>query len=387
MENWLTEDQRKLKLFCREFAHKEIEATAKETDDKELFPMENIKKLSEQGLCGIYVPKELGGMGLDMLSYVTAVEEISKVCATTGVIFSGQQSLFCSPILAHATEEQKKKYIPKLAKGEWIGAFALTEPGAGTDIQSLQTKAVEDGDNFVLNGSKIFITNAGYANLFITFAITGTHVNKRGKKVKDCTAFLVERTDPGFSVTKPEQKMGIKGSSTCVLNFDNCVIPKDRVLGNFGEGFHIALGTLDGGRIGISAQALGIAGGALEETVKYLKAHAPKGRITALPQAVQFKLADLYAEVQSAKGVVYTAAKKKDQGLNYSVEAATAKLYAAKVATDVATAAVELCGYDGLSMDLPIERMMRDAKITEIYEGTSEVQRMVIAGYLDSMQF
>lgn len=384
MDIFLTEEHKKLREFCREFALKEVKPYAKEIDKKEEFPMRAIKLLCEKGIMGSCVPEEYGGKGTDMMFYTVVIEEISKVCATTALIFSGHQSLGCMPVMLYGTEEQKQIFLPKAATGEWLFAFALTEPGAGTDVQSLQTKAVADGNNYILNGSKIFISTAGYADVFLVFAITGTSINKYGKKIKNCTAFLVKRDDPGFSISKPENKMGIKGSSTCVLNFDNCVIPADRILGGLNEGFKIALQTLDGGRIGIAAQALGVSEGAIEETVKYIKEHSPKGRLGAASQSKQFKLADLYARTQAAKGLVYNAAYKKQMKQPYSMDAAMAKLYAAETARVVTQCAVELCGYDGLSTELPLERMMRDAKVMEIYEGTSEVQRMVIASKLDA---
>lgn len=386
MDIYLNEMQKEFLKKCRDFAENEVKPLAREIDEMERFPEENVKRIKELGLTGVFVPEKYGGAGKDMLSYVVAVKEISKVCATTGVIYSGQQSLFCGPLLKHGTEAQKDYYLRKTSNGEWAAGFGLTEPGAGSDIQALQTKAVLEGDEYVLNGSKIFISAADHSDVNIIFAVTGSHTDKRGNKIKDCTAFLVERTDPGYSVSKPEHKMGIKGSSTCVLNFDDCRIPKDRVLGKPGEGFKIALETLDGGRIGIAAQALGISEGVIEETVKYLKSKAPRGRITALSQETQFTLADMYARVQAAKGLVYNAAANKDSGQPYSIQAAMAKLYVAETATEVAQKAIELCGHDGISKNYVFERLLRDARITEIYEGTSEVQRMVIARWLDAQQ-
>ncbi|HIT31600.1 MAG TPA: acyl-CoA dehydrogenase family protein, partial [Candidatus Enterenecus stercoripullorum] len=283
----------------------------------------------------------------------------------------------------NGTPEQKQKYLPKLCSGKWLGAFGLTEPGAGTDAQGQQTTAVldEKGENWILNGSKIFITNAGYANVFIIIAITGT-VEKRGRKQKEISAFIVERNDPGFSVGKHEKKMGIRGSSTCELIMEDCVIPKDRLLGKQGKGFTIAMKTLDGGRIGIAAQALGIGEGAIEETIAYTKERVQFGKRISQFQNTQFQLADMHTKMQASKYLVYAAAMKKQSGEPYSADAAMAKLFAAEAASDVTRRAVQLFGGYGYTRDYPVERMMRDAKITEIYEGTSEVQRMVISGAL-----
>ena len=370
-----------LRKMYREFAENEVKPMAEYVDENEAFPEENVKKMSKLGMMGIYFPKEYGGAGADVLSYVMAVEEMSKVCATTGVIISAHTSLCAAPIFENGTEEQKQKYLPKLCSGEWIGAFGLTEPGAGTDAQGQQTTAVknENGD-WVLNGSKIFITNAGYANVFIIIAITGVKLDKRGRKTKEISAFIVERSDKGFSVGKHEKKMGIKGSSTCELVMEDCVIPADRMLGKQGKGFAIAMKTLDGGRIGIASQALGIAEGAIEETIKYTKERVQFGKPIAKQQNTQFQLADMYAKVQAAKWLVYSAAMKKQNHEPYSVDAAMAKLVAAETASDVTRRCVQLFGGYGYTREYPVERMMRDAKITEIYEGTSEVQRMVISG-------
>ena len=381
MDLHLSKEQEMLRKMYREFAENEVKPMAEYVDENEAFPEENVKKLGKLGMLGIYFPKEYGGAGADVLSYVMAVEEMSKVCATTGVIISAHTSLCAAPIFENGTEEQKKKYLPKLCTGEWLGAFGLTEPGAGTDAQGQQTTAVknENGD-WVLNGSKIFITNAGYANVFIIIAITGVKLDKRGRKSKEISAFIVERTDKGFSVGKHEKKMGIKGSSTCELVMEDCVIPADRMLGKQGKGFAIAMKTLDGGRIGIASQALGIAEGAIEETIKYTKERVQFGKPIAKQQNTQFQLADMYAKTQAAKWLVYSAAMKKQNHEPYSVDAAMAKLVAAETASDVTRRCVQLFGGYGYTREYPVERMMRDAKITEIYEGTSEVQRMVISG-------
>jgi butyryl-CoA dehydrogenase len=340
--------------------------------------------MGKLGMMGIYFPKEYGGSGGTVLDYVMAVEEMSKVCGTTGVIISAHTSLCAAPIFENGTEEQKQKYLPKLCSGEWIGSFGLTEPGAGTDAQGQQTTAVldEKGENWILNGSKIFITNAGYANVFIIIAITGTVTDKRGRKAKEISAFIVERTDPGFSVGKHEKKMGIRGSSTCELVMEDCVIPKDRLLGKKGKGFALAMKTLDGGRIGIAAQALGIGEGAVDEAVKYTQERVQFGKRISQFQNTQFQLADMHTRMQAAQYLVYAAACKKQNHEPYSMDAAMAKLFAAESASDVTRRAVQLFGGYGYTREYPVERMMRDAKITEIYEGTSEVQRMVISSHL-----
>ena len=382
MDLHLTKEQEMLRKMYRDFAQNEVKPLAEEVDEEERFPEETVKKMAKLGMMGIYFPKEYGGAGADVLSYVMAVEEMSKVCGTTGVIISAHTSLCAAPIYEHGTEEQKMKYLPKLCKGEWIGAFGLTEPGAGTDAQGQQTTAVDAGDHWVLNGSKIFITNAGFANVFIIIAITGIHADKRGRKVKDISAFIVERTDPGFSVGKHEKKMGIKGSSTCELIMEDCIIPKDRLLGQLGKGFKIAMQTLDGGRIGIASQALGLAEGAIEETIAYTKERVQFGKRISQFQNTQFQLADMHAKTEAAKWLVYSAAMKKQNHEPYSMDAAMAKLVAAETASDVTRRCVQLFGGYGYTREYPMERMMRDAKITEIYEGTSEVQRMVISAHL-----
>lgn len=371
----------------RDFAETEVKPLAQETDETEQFPAETVAKMAKYGFMGIPVPKEYGGQGCDPLTYVTCVEELSKVCATTGVIVSAHTSLCIDPIMTFGTEEQKKKYVVPLAKGEKLGAFGLTEPGAGTDAQGCQTKAVLDGDEWVLNGSKCFITNGKVADVYIIIAITSITEDKRGRKKKNFSAFIVEKGAPGFSFGTKEKKMGIRGSSTYELIFEDCRIPKDALLGPEGRGFPIAMHTLDGGRIGIAAQALGIAEGALETTVNYVKERKQFGRSIAQFQNTQFVLADLATKIEAAKLLVYKAARKKDEyqsgaKVSYSVEAAMAKLYAAEVAMEVTTKCVQLHGGYGYIKEYDVERMMRDAKITEIYEGTSEVQRMVISANL-----
>ena len=387
MDFTLSKQQQMVQKMYREFAENEVKPLAKKVDAEEYVPKETVEKMGKLGMMGIYFPTEVGGAGGDVLSYVMAVEELSKVCGTTGVIVSAHTSLCAAPIYENGTPEQKAKYLPKLCSGEWLGAFGLTEPGAGTDAQGQQTIAKEEDDCWVLNGSKIFITNAGFADVFIVIAVTDTVLDKRGRPTKLCSAFIVERTDPGFSVGKAEDKMGIRGSSTCELIFEDCRIPKDRMLGVRGKGFQLAMATLDGGRIGIASQALGIAEGALEETIAYVKERKQFGRAIAAFQNTQFELAEMKARVEAAKYLVYAAALKKQQAMDgakvrYSVEAAQAKLIAARTASDVTRRCLQLFGGYGYTRDYPIERMMRDAKITEIYEGTSEVQMMVISGAL-----
>ena len=371
----LTREQELVRQMVREFAVNEVKPIAAEIDETERFPMENVKKMAELGMMGIPFPKELGGAGGDVLSYIISVEELSKVCGTTGVILSAHTSLCASLIYENGTPAQKEKYLVPLAKGEKIGAFGLTEPGAGTDAAGQQTTAVLDGDNYILNGSKIFITNGGVADTFIVFAMTDKSQGTRG-----ISAFIVEKGFPGFSIGKKEDKLGIRASSTTELIFENCVVPKENLIGKEGKGFGIAMKTLDGGRIGIAAQALGIAEGAYEEAVKYMKERKQFGRPLSAFQGLQWMIAEMETKIEAAKLLVYKAAWLKQNKLPYSVDAAKAKLFAAEVAMDVTTKAVQLHGGYGYTKEYPVERMMRDAKITEIYEGTSEVQKMVIAG-------
>ena len=371
----LTREQELVRQMVREFAVNEVKPIAAEIDETERFPMENVKKMAELGMMGIPFPKELGGAGGDVLSYIISVEELSKVCGTTGVILSAHTSLCASLLYENGTPSQKEKYLIPLAKGEKIGAFGLTEPGAGTDAAGQQTTAVLDGDNYILNGSKIFITNGGVADTFIVFAMTDKSQGTRG-----ISAFIVEKDFPGFSIGKKEDKLGIRASSTTELIFENCVVPKENLIGKEGKGFGIAMKTLDGGRIGIAAQALGIAEGAYEEAVKYMKERKQFGRPLSAFQGLQWMIAEMETKIEAAKLLVYKAAWLKQNKLPYSVDAAKAKLFAAEVAMDVTTKAVQIHGGYGYTKEYPVERMMRDAKITEIYEGTSEVQKMVIAG-------
>ncbi|MBR3042775.1 MAG: acyl-CoA dehydrogenase [Eubacterium sp.] len=386
MDFTLSKQHEMARTLFSEFAEKEVKPLAQEVDETEKFPRETVEKMAKAGFLGIPVPKELGGQGCDVLTYVMCVEELSKVCGTTGVIVSAHTSLCVDPIVTFGTPEQKAKYVPDLASGKKLGAFGLTEPGAGTDAQGQQTKAVLDGDEWVLNGSKCFITNGKEADVYIVIAVTGT-VEKRGKMMKEISAFIVEKGTPGFTFGTKEKKMGIRGSSTYELIFQDCRIPKENLLGQKGKGFNIAMHTLDGGRIGIAAQALGLAEGALERTIAYVQERKQFGRAIGAFQNTQFQLADMATKVEAAKMLVYKAARAKDQynadgKTSYSVEAAMAKLYAAEVAMEVTTKAVQLHGGYGYIREYDVERMMRDAKITEIYEGTSEVQRMVISANL-----
>ncbi len=363
-----------LQTMLRDFAEAEVKPLAKEVDESERFPTETVAKMARFGMLGMPFPKELGGAGGDNLGYIMAVEAMSKVCGTTGVILSAHTSLCAAPIYEFGTPEQKAKYLPPLARGEKLGAFGLTEPNAGTDAAGQQTTAELKGDHYLLNGSKLFITNAGYADVYIIFAMTD-----KSKGTKGISAFIVEKEMPGFSIGKKEEKMGIRGSSTCELIFENVKVPVGNLLGAEGKGFGIAMKTLDGGRIGIAAQALGLAQGAIDETVAYVKERRQFGKTIGQFQNTQFQLADMQAKTDAARLLVYRAACCKDAKLPYSVEAATAKLFASETAMEVTTKAVQLHGGYGYTREYPVERMMRDAKITEIYEGTSEVQRMVIS--------
>ncbi|MDR3265663.1 MAG: acyl-CoA dehydrogenase [Synergistaceae bacterium] len=371
----LSKEHQMARELFEAFTEKEVRPLAQETDEEERFPAETVEKMKHYGFMGIPTSKEHGGQGCDVLTYILCVEELSKVCATTGVIVSAHTSLGCDPIEKYGTEAQKKKYLVPLASGKALGAFALTEPNAGTDAAGQQTKAVLEGDHYVLNGSKIFITNGGKADTYIVLAMTD-----KSKGTKGISAFIVEKDFPGFGVGKKELKMGIRGSSTMELVFQNCIVPAENLLGQEGRGFGIAMGTLDGGRIGIAAQALGIAEGAYNETIKYVKERKQFGSSIAKFQNTQFRIADMYARIEAARYLVYNAAMVKQNGGNYSVPAAAAKLFAAETAMAVTTQCVQLFGGYGYTRDYPVERMMRDAKITEIYEGTSEVQRMVISG-------
>jgi len=377
MDFSLTKQQEFVQQMVREFTINEVEPIAAEIDRTERFPTETVEKMARYNMLGIPISTEFGGAGGDNLSYAIAVEELSKACGTTGVILSAHTSLCCGPLDMFGSEDQKKKYLIPLAKGEKLGAFGLTEPNAGTDASEQQTTAILDGDNYILNGSKIFITNAAVADTFIVFAMTD-----KSKGTKGITAFIVEKEFPGFSIGKIEDKLGIRASSTGELIFENCIVPKENMLGKEGRGFGIAMKSLDGGRIGIAAQALGIAEGALEAAAKYMKERKQFGKPLSAFQGLQWMMAELDVKVEASKLLVYKAAWNKDNGLSYSLEAARAKLYASETAMEVTTKAVQIFGGYGYTKEYPVERMMRDAKITEIYEGTSQVQKMVIAANL-----
>ena len=377
------EEEQEILDMLHDYAVKEVAPRAHEIDEEEKFPMEARNGLAEMGMMGMYFPEEYGGAGLSYLSYIAVCEELAVHCATTSVVLSAHESLCSWPIYKYGTEEQKQKYLTALASGEKLGAFGLTEPGAGTDAAMQKTVAKDEGDHWVLNGSKVFITNAQYADIFVVFAMVYRDDYKEKPYTnKDISAFIIEKGFEGFSVQGHEMKMGIRGSSTYELIFEDCRIPKENLLGAQGKGFGIAMHTLDGGRIGIAAQALGLAEGALQATIDYVKERKQFGRSIAQFQNTQFQLADMATKVEAAKMLVYRAAMAKATQKVYSVEAAMAKLYAAEVAMEVTTKCVQLHGGYGYIREYDVERMMRDAKITEIYEGTSEVQRMVIAGWL-----
>ena len=379
MDFVLSKEHQLLRKMYRDFAENEVKPLAEELDEEERFPMETVEKMAKLGMMGVYFPKQYGGAGADVLAYAMCVEELAKVCGTTAVVVSAHTSLCCAPIYENGTEEQKMKYLPDLLSGKKIGAFGLTEPGAGTDASGQQTTAVldESGENYILNGTKCFITNGNVADVFVVMAMTD-----KSKGTKGISAFIVEKDFPGFSQGKHEKKMGIRGSSTCDLIFEDCIVPKANLLGKEGEGFKIAMKTLDGGRIGIAAQALGLGEGAVNEAIKYTKERVQFGKRISQFQNTQFQLADMHTRMQAAQFLVYSAACKKQNHEPYSMDAAMAKLFAAEAASDVTRRAVQLFGGYGYTREYPVDRMMRDAKITEIYEGTSEVQRMVIASHL-----
>ena len=375
MEFKLTEDQKMVQKLARDFAEKRLAPTVSERDHKEEFSRPLVDEMGEIGLTGICFPEEYGGSGGDVMSYILAVEELCKADDGVGITLSATVSLCAWPIFAYGTEEQKQKYLVPLAEGEKLGAFGLTEPNAGTDASGQQTVAVLDGDDYVLNGSKIFITNAGEAETYIVFAMTD-----KSKGMKGISAFIVEKDMPGFSFGKKEHKMGIHTSLTNELVFQDVRVPKENLLGKIGEGFKIAMSTLDGGRIGVAAQALGIAQAALDHAIKYSKERVQFGKPIASNQAIAFMMADMATKIDAARLLIYRAAYLKDQGLPYSKEAAMAKLFASDIAMEVTTDAVQIYGGYGYSREYPVERLMRNAKITQIYEGTNQVQRMVISG-------
>ena len=372
-----SEEEQEILDMLHDFCLKEVAPIAAEVDENERFPEETWHKLAEMGMMGVPMPEEYGGAGLSYLNYIGVCEELAKHCATTSVMVSAHTSLCCWPIMTYGTDAQKEKYLSKLSTGEWLGAFGLTEPGAGTDAAMQKTVAEDKGDHWVLNGSKIFITNAGFANVFVVFAMTDKELGTKG-----ISAFIVERDFPGFKVGSHEKKMGIRGSSTCELVFEDCIVPKENLLGELNKGFKIAMTTLDGGRIGIAAQAIGIAQASIDECVKYTTQRVQFGRRISQFQNTQFQLADMQAKVDAARLLVYRAAQAKQDHEPHSHLAAMAKLMASEVASDVTRRTLQLTGGYGYTREYPFERMMRDAKITEIYEGTSEVQRMVISGWM-----
>lgn len=374
-----TEEQNLIRDMVRQFAETEVAPSARIRDEEERFDRALMfDRLAELGLTGIVFPEEYGGGGADYISYAIAVEELSRVCASTGVTLSAHLSLGANPIYLFGNEEQKQQFLAPLARGEKMGAFGLTEPAAGTDAGGTKTTAVKDGDAWVLNGTKIFITNAGEAETYVVFART----DKNAQKHHGISAFIVEKGTPGFSFGKKEAKMGIRSSPTMELVFENCRIPASQLLGEEGQGFKVAMKTLDGGRIGIASQALGIAQGALEAAVNYAKERKQFDTAIGKFQGVQFQLADMATQIEAARLLVYSAAYKASNGISYSQASAMAKLMASETAMRVTTQAVQIFGGYGYTREFPVERMMRDAKITEIYEGTSEVQRMVIGAAL-----
>ncbi|MFS0750269.1 acyl-CoA dehydrogenase [Oceanobacillus sp. 1P07AA] len=373
----LTEEQEMLRKMVRDFAEKEVAPTASERDEEERFDRSIFDQMAQLGLTGIPWPEEYGGIGSDYLSYVIAVEELSRVCASTGVTLSAHLSLASWPIFKYGTENQKKNFLKRLAIGEALGAYALSEPGAGSDVVSMKTTARRDGEEFVINGNKVWITNGGVADIYIVFAKTDIDANHKG-----ISAFIVEKGTEGFSFGKKEKKLGIRSSPTTELIFENCRIPAANLLGNEGEGFKIAMTTLDGGRNGIAAQALGIAQGALDAAADYAKERHQFGKPIAANQGISFKLADMATEIEAARLLTYQAAWLESAGLPYGKASAMSKLFAGDVAMKSTVEAVQVFGGYGYTKDYPVERYMRDAKITQIYEGTNEVQRLVIGRML-----
>jgi acyl-CoA dehydrogenase len=371
-----TEEQEMMRKMVRDFAQAEIAPFVEKMEQGE-FPREILRKMGELGLMGIPIPEKYGGSEMDFTSYIIAIHELSRVSATVGVILSVHTSVGTNPILYFGTEEQKQKYIPKLASGEYLGAFCLTEPSAGSDAGSLKSRAVKDGDHYVINGSKVFITNAGEADVYIVFASTNPELGSKG-----ISAFIVEKDTPGLVFGKDEHKMGLHGSRTLQLTFEDMRVPAENLLGNEGEGFKIAMANLDAGRIGIASQALGIAEAAFEAAAGYAKERVQFGKPIAAQQGVGFKLADMATSVEAAKLLIYRAANMRQRGIKCGLEASMAKLFASKTAVDVTTEAIQVFGGYGYTEDYPVERYFRDAKITEIYEGTSEIQRIVISKQL-----
>ncbi len=377
MDFKFTSDEQDILCMVRDFAIREVKPLAAELDEQERFPVETWKKLADMGLTGIFFPEEYGGAGMSYLTYIAVCEELAKYCATTSVMLSTHGSLCCWPIYTYGTEAQKQKYLVPLASGEKIGAFGLTEPSAGTDSAGQKTTAADMGGYWLLNGSKCFITNGSYADTYVVMAMTDKSLGNKG-----ISAFILEKGMPGFRFGTKEKKMGIRGSATYELIFENVKVPKENLLGEVGKGFRIAMTSLDGGRIGIGAQALGIAQGAIDECIKYVTVREQFGKRLSQFQNTQFQLADMQARADASRLLLYRAAQAKQDGEPYSHLAAMGKLFASETASDVTRRAVQLVGGCGYTREYPFERMMRDAKITEIYEGTSEVQKMVISGWM-----
>jgi butyryl-CoA dehydrogenase len=373
----LTEEQRLLQKTVQEFAESEVKPLAKELDETGRFPRETFKKAAELGLTGIAFPEDEGGAGFDHVAYSIVIEEVSRCCASTGVILSVQNSLYCDPIHRFGSEEQKKKFLVPFARGEKIGCYALTEPQAGSNAAALQTKAVKKGENYVINGTKAWITNGGAADAAIVYVNTDPPKGEKG-----ITAIVVEKGTPGFKVGKEEKKLGINATACCELVFTDCEVPASNRIGNEGEGYKVALSTLDGGRIGIAAQATGIAQGAFEAALAWSQERMAFGHPISQFQAIQFMLADMSTEIDAARLLVRKAAWKQDTSLRFSMDAAIAKLFASEMATRVTHKAIQIHGGYGYSREYPVERAYRDARITEIYEGTSEIQRLVISSWV-----
>ncbi len=375
MDFSLTKEQEMVRKMVREFAVNEVEPIAAEIDEEARFPFETMEKAGKLGLMGMPFPREYGGAGADYISYIMAIEELSKACGSTGVIVQTHCALCAWPIMTYGTEKQKQKYLPDLLSGKKLGAFGLTEPGAGSDAAGIQTAAVDKGDYWLLNGSKIFISSGGIADVYVVMAMTD-----RSKGTRGISSFIVEKGMEGFTVPKKENKMGIRGSVAAELLFENVKLPKDNLLGQLGKGFKVAMSSLDVGRLGVAAQALGIAQGAFDETIKYMKSRKQFGKTLNKFQALSFEMAEMKTKIDAARFILYNAADRREKGMPSTIEAAQAKLYCSETAMYVTTKAVQFHGGYGYIKDYPVERMMRDAKITEIYEGTSEVMKMVISG-------
>ena len=375
MDFSLTTEQKMIRQLMRDFAEKEVAPIAAEIDEEARYPYETIEKLGKLGVMGMPFPREIGGAGADYISYIMAIEELSKVCGSHGVIVQTHNALCCWPIFTYGTEAQKQKYLPDLLSGKKLGAFGLTEPNAGTDSAMQQTRAVDKGDHWVLNGSKIFISGGGIAEVYVIMAMTDKSKGNRG-----ISSFILEKGMPGFSRGKKENKMGIRASQAAELVFENCIVPKENLLGDLGKGFKVAMTSLDVGRLGIAAQALGIAQGAFDRTVIYMKQRKQFGKSLDKFQALAFEMAEMRNRIDSSRLLLYHACDRRQKGLPSTIEAAQAKLACSETAMYVTTKAVQFHGGYGYIKDYPVERMMRDAKITEIYEGTSEVMKMVISG-------